>query len=105
MKFLRIALLLFFSLYLFSCGTQRKTPNYVENLTDTTGRGNVQVPELRIQKYDLLSIRVFSASTLPEKSDAVYNFPTQDAGVPGIMVDAYGNFEYPQIGLIHAEGL
>jgi len=105
MKILRIALLLSFSLYLFSCGTQRRIPNYVENLTDTTGRGNIQVPELRIQKYDLLSIQVFSASTLPEKSDAAYNFPTQTAGATGIMVDANGNIEYPQVGTVHAEGL
>lgn len=104
MKILRIALFLAFSLYLFSCGTQRKTPNYVENLTDTTGKGQVQVPELRIQKYDILSIVVFSASTKPQISDAIYNLPGQMA-TAGVLVDANGNIEYPQVGKVRAEGL
>lgn len=109
MKFLRILLLLAFPVYLFSCGAQRKTPNYVENLTDTSGKGEVKIPELKIQKSDLLSIQVYSTSTQPEKSDILYNLPASAGGggtaTGGILVDANGDIEYPRLGTFHAEGL
>ena len=66
MKFIRIVLLLALPFYFISCGTQQKIPNYLENVTDTTITEDVQIPELRIQKNDLLSIQVYSASTKPE---------------------------------------
>ncbi|MGE5457790.1 MAG: polysaccharide biosynthesis/export family protein [Methanococcaceae archaeon] len=77
----------------------------------------VNMPEPVIQANDLLSIRVFSASTDP-KTDIPYNLPdqvpvsssgalssssTQSTG--GVLVDVYGNIDYPRIGAIHAEGL
>lgn len=115
MKVFRAVLLLVFPLYLLSCGTQQKIPNYLQSVTDTTVNPNVSVPELRIQKNDLLSIRVFSASTRPEISDAIYNLPqpsaSSDGGqsqtpvVGGYLVDVNGNIEYPQIGVVKAEGL
>jgi polysaccharide biosynthesis/export protein len=115
MKLLRFVLFLFISFYLVSCGTQQKIPNYLQGVTDTTVNPNVKMPELRIQKNDLLSIRVYSASTRPEISDAIYNLPDQAAAAPdgqgqapspgGYLVDINGNIEYPRIGLIKAEGL
>ena len=113
MKFIRFVVLLALPLYFLSCRTQQKIPNYLQDLNDTTGTGTVQVPELKIQKNDLLSIQVYSASTRPDLSDAPYNLPIQTAvgaeggtqPSSGFLVDAHGNIEYPQIGVIHVEGL
>jgi polysaccharide export outer membrane protein len=116
MKLIRTFLLLAFPLYLISCSTQQKLPNYLENLTDTSGKEEVKIPEMRIQKNDLLSIMVYSSSTMPSRSDAIYNLPSLSSpatpsqqgggsGNSGFLVDAYGNIEYPHIGVLHAEGL
>jgi polysaccharide biosynthesis/export protein len=108
MKFARLLLLLAIPVFFISCGSQRKLPNYLENAVDTTSKGDVKYPELIIQKNDLLSIQVYSASTQPEKSDILYNLPTtavsgQNTG--GYLVDANGNIEIPRLGSFHAEGL
>jgi polysaccharide export outer membrane protein len=112
MKFIRIPALLVLSVYFFSCGTQQKLPGYLENVVDTSGKGEVKIPDLRIQKNDLLSIQVYSLSTKPDVSDAIYNLPCNNAtgaqtntSVCGFMVDNNGNIEYPRLGSIHAEGL
>ncbi|HYM93997.1 MAG TPA: polysaccharide biosynthesis/export family protein [Chitinophagaceae bacterium] len=111
MKLFRILLLFGFSIYLISCSTQQKLPNYLENATDSTSLGTVTIPELRIQKNDLLYIQVYSSSTKREISDAPYNLPVaggangQSGANIGFLVDINGNIEYPQLGTIHAEGL
>lgn len=82
---------------------------------------NATFPELHIQKNDLLSIQVYSASTQPQVSDAYYNLPpvatgttgsagqgnggSSTGGNSGFLVDANGNIEYPRIGTLHVEGL
>ena len=108
MKFLRTVFLLAIPLYLISCGASRKAqpPFYLERSVNSAGRATVQVPELRIQKNDLLSIQVYSASTRPEV-DQLYNLPPTSGGASagGFLVDAKGNIEYPRLGSIHAEGL
>jgi polysaccharide export outer membrane protein len=108
MKFLRFAFLLAFPVYLISCGTQKKLPAYyLDKATDTTKKSEVKIPELKIQKNDLLSIQVYSASTMPEV-DALYNLPVSagtNAASNGFLVDLKGNIEYPRLGTIHAEGL
>ncbi len=75
MKFTRILLLLILPLYLFSCHTQQKMPYYLEQVNDSTGKGEVKIPELRIQKNDLLSIQINSIATDP-KIDGLYNLPS-----------------------------
>ncbi len=109
MKIIRIALLLIVSSYLISCGSQHKLPYYLENAVDTSGKQDVKIPELRIQKNDQLSIQVYSLSTQPEKSDAIYNLPSAGGGsgstTGGFLVDANGNIDYPRLGTFHAEGL
>ncbi len=111
MKFTRILLLLAFPVYFFSCKPQQKLPNYLENITDSTGKGDVKIPELRIQKNDLLSIQIYSLSTLPEISDVPFNQPVASgAGISsgnnsGYLVDLQGNIEHHRLGIFHAEGL
>lgn len=107
MKILRLLLLFAFPVYLISCGTQKKIPPYyLQKATDTTIKGEVVIPELRIQKNDLLSIQVYSISTKPEQSDILYNLPASSGqGGTGFLVDANGNIEYPRLGTIKAEGL
>jgi polysaccharide export outer membrane protein len=115
MKFLRSLLILFFPLYIISCTTQQKTPNYIQNVTDTSGKGALQIPVLRIQKDDLLSIQIYSTTTKTEV-DAIYNLGTVasnpsgqgssgSASSPGFLVDADGNIHHPKLGVIHVEGL
>jgi polysaccharide export outer membrane protein len=109
MKIFRLLLLLILPVYLISCGTQKKIPPYyLQNATDTTIKGEVVVPELRIQKNDLLSIQVYSISTKPEQSDILYNLPSSGGAsqsVNGFLVDGKGNIEFPRLGSIKAEGL
>jgi len=115
MKFIRLVLFLVLPFYFISCGTQQRIPNYLQHVTDSTGKGDVKIPELRIQKNDLLSIQVYSASTKPEISDAIYNLPSMQAqgqgsssggsSSGGFLVDVNGNIEYPRLGLLQAEGL
>ena len=110
MNFNRFLLLLALPLYLLSCKPQQVLPNYLENLSDTTGKGAVKIPELRIQKNDQLFIQVYSGSKKPEASDVFYNLPAsqgagQGAVTSGFLVDVMGNIDYPQLGSIHAEGL
>lgn len=109
MKFSRLLPALLLPLFFFSCKPAQKIPNYLENVKDTTGKGAVKFPELKIQKNDLLHIQVYSASKKPEASDVFYNFPSsgKDANgtVSGYLVDMDGDIELPQLGVIHAEGM
>jgi polysaccharide biosynthesis/export protein len=111
MKLIRTALLFAFPLYFISCSTQKRLPNYLENVKDSTGKGEVKIPELRIQKNDNLSIQVYSAATDP-KVDEIYNLRSsgssivaQGTSVTGFLVEASGDIEYPKLGTFHAEGL
>lgn len=108
MKLIRLVLLLVFPLWLISCSTQQRIPNYLENIKDSSDKKEVQVVELRIQKNDVLSIQVYSASTRPEV-DELYNLRSPAGGAAqntgGFLVDAKGNIEYPRLGTFHAEGL
>lgn len=105
MKFTRILLLFALPLYLFSCRTQQKIPYYLENVNDSTGKGDVKTTSLKIQKNDLISIQISSLSTKPE-ADAIYNPPVSTGGsASGYLVDADGNIEHHRLGTIHAEGL
>jgi polysaccharide export outer membrane protein len=111
MKFVRTIFLLGLPIYLISCSTQKKLPNYIENAADSNIVREVKIPELKIQKNDLLSIQVYSESTKPQVSDIIYNLPTlagaggQAAPTTGFLIDVNGNIEYPRIGTLHVEGL
>lgn len=106
MKFNRIILLLVFPLYFFSCKPVEKIPNYLENINDTAGHGEIKAPDLKIQKNDLLTIQIVSLSLNPERSDLPFNQPTiGNAGAPGYLVDNNGDILHHRLGLIHAAGL
>ncbi len=105
MKFIRFILLLAFPLYFVSCKPLQKIPNYLEQVNDSTGKGVVKVADLKIQKNDLLSIQIFSLSTKPEVTDAIYNQPSIGGSSAGYLVDNSGNIEHHRLGTIHAEGL
>ncbi|MFI5130139.1 MAG: polysaccharide biosynthesis/export family protein [Chitinophagales bacterium] len=109
MKLIRTVLLLAIPFYFFSCTPQKPLPNYLEKITDTTGEREVTIPELRIQKFDILSIQVYSAAIDP-KADEIFNLrsggTTSATAAPvGFLVDVNGNIEYPRLGSFHAEGL
>lgn len=107
---------LLFALFFISCNSQKKAVyNYIENVNDTLVKDAVKSFEPIIQKNDLLSIQVYSNSTKPEISDALYN-PAAVSGAAGnsggasggnsgYMVDMDGNIKFPRLGIIHAEGL
>jgi polysaccharide biosynthesis/export protein len=110
MKFIRILLLFSLPFYFFSCKTTQQLPNYLERINDSTGKGALVIPELRVQKGDLLSIQINSLSTKPE-IDQLYNLPlstgaaSAGAAMPGYLVDNNGNIEHHRLGSLHAEGL
>jgi polysaccharide export outer membrane protein len=108
MKFNRIVFLLAFPLCLICCKPVQKLPNYLENVNDTSGKGLVKIPDLKIQKNDELSIQIVSLSLDPEKSDMPFNFPSSvsgNASMPTYSVDNNGNIIHHRLGVIHAEGL
>ena len=116
MKFVRLLVLLVLPFYFISCAPQQRLRNYLQDVNDSTGKGEVTIPELRIQKNDQLHIQVYSSSTKPEISDAPFNLPSSGQGggsqgggagtaMRGFLVDVNGNIEYPQLGMLHAEGL
>jgi polysaccharide export outer membrane protein len=101
-----------------SCHPQKKVVyNYMEDVSDTLAKEALKNFEPIIQKNDLLSIQIYSKSTKPDISDALYNPPalTGSAGSSsgssagssstGYMVDMDGNIRFPRLGIIHAEGL
>ncbi|RYY44948.1 MAG: polysaccharide export protein [Chitinophagaceae bacterium] len=96
--------------FLASCKSQSGIINYLQH-TDTAGKFSLNQTEPRIQKNDLLSIKVYSQSADP-RIDAPYNLPEQNAGgtstaspTAGFLVDAAGTIEYPMIGSIKVAGL
>lgn len=104
MKLFSIFLFGFFCLMFNSCRTQKRVTenyNYLQAVNDSNINKQLSTAEPVIQKNDLLSIRVYSASTKPDISDALYNSPDKE----GFLVNSEGNIEYPRIGVIHAEGL
>ena len=65
---------LLIALFFISCNSQKKAVyNYIENASDTLEKDAIKNFEPVIQKNDLLSIQVYSNSTKPEISDALYN--------------------------------
>ncbi len=118
MRFFSFLFLVGIVSFVTSCSSQKKVPyNYIENAADTMSRDAVKNFEPVIQKNDLLSIQVYSNSTKPEISDALYNPPaltastgvaspgTANTGGNGYLVDMHGNIRFPRLGIIHAEGL
>lgn len=105
----------FFINFLFiftSCTTSKNAAytNYLQNTADTSGK-RITLPEPTIQKNDLLSIKVYSQSADP-RTDIPYNLPEQTvvgsnntSATAGFLVNEAGDIEYPQIGLLHVEGL
>lgn len=99
-----------FLLTLASCIGQRKVlyNNYLENVSDTAWQNALMFPETVIQKGDLLSIQIYSASIKPE-IDAPYNLPQGASNVAssgtGFLVNEQGNIEYPRIGTLPVAGL
>ena len=112
MKFHRVLPFIVISIFFFSCKPQQKLPTYLQYVNDTTGKGQVKIPDLIIQKGDQLSIQIMSLSTIPDKSDVLYNQPgasstsggSSTAG-SGYLVDNNGDIIHHRLGVIHAEGL
>lgn len=92
-----------------SCTPQRAIYNYLEDMKDTTLGKEFYITEPVIQKNDLLSIQVYSASLDPDV-DQLYNMRYMQGGgqgnqMYGYLVDQKGNVELPRLGLVRAEGL
>jgi polysaccharide export outer membrane protein len=97
-----------------SCNIEKRLPNYLQHVNDSSILREVKIPELRIQKNDMLNIIVYSSSTNREVADELYNLPNRVQNQGGqsamsststFLVDVNGNINYPEIGIIHAEGM
>ncbi|MBK8952100.1 MAG: polysaccharide biosynthesis/export family protein [Chitinophagaceae bacterium] len=104
MKIFRFIPLLLFPVYLLSCKPQQALPYYLEQVNDTTGKGQVKMMELIIQKGDILSIQISSLST-DLRADILYNMPAEGSISSGYLVDLQGNIDHHRLGTIHAAGL
>jgi polysaccharide biosynthesis/export protein len=91
-------------LLMASCKTPRLVYNYLEDFRDTTVKKSYYITEPVIQKNDLLSIQVYSAS-LDAGVDQLYNLRMSSGGAGGYLVDQKGNLEMPRLGVLHAAGL
>src|SRR5687768_757033 len=96
-----------------SCRPQRAIYNYLEDMRDTSMAKEFYIAEPVIQRNDLLSIRISSASLDPDVDD-LYNQQSTirggsvggvNAQLMGYLVDQRGNLELPRIGTVHAQGL
>ena len=108
---------LLIAFFFISCNSQKKVIyRYINDANDTLVKEAVKNFEPVIQKNDLLSIQIYSNSTKPEISDALYNPAAVSgnsggtsggggSGSSGYMVDVDGNIKFPRLGMIHAEGL
>ncbi len=106
-----LAVVFIAAIFTTSCRTQRAVFNYLEDVTDTSFKAGMYITEAVIQKSDLLSIQVYSASTIPGV-DLLYNLPVQqqtggaqNSQMGGYLVDVAGNITLPRIGVVRAEGL
>lgn len=109
MRFL-LSFALGLGLFLCSCKSQRVVINNYLQQVDTTGQALLNLAEPRIQKNDLLSIKVYSQSADP-RTDLPYNLPEQTvvgssttSATAGFLVDETGNIDYPRLGTLHVEG-
>jgi polysaccharide biosynthesis/export protein len=106
-----------FTCFLFSCGSVKEL-QLMQGSFDTARLSQIQVPDPVIQKGDILSIIVYSDNDL---ASTKYNQPiiaSQAAANPiggsaeaaspksgGYLVDKSGNIQFPQLGVLHVEGL
>ena len=95
-------------LFVTSCVDTRQATSF-NTVTDGTISANTPVPELIIQKNDLLSI---SVSDLNPEATKIFNVPNTtgqgsgDAAVTsGYLVNAQGMIQFPILGNIKAAGL
>ncbi len=117
--FSTVTIFSFLCLMVTSCAVQSKMPLFLESADNENIEKNINIPELKIQKNDLLAIQVYS-DYFPKDAnpDDLYNQPRPSGGLTsgntqvnttstsgGYLVDANGNIDYPRLGLIKAEGL
>ena len=110
---------LFIILITTSCGNV-KNFQYLQGSFDTTRLSKVQIPELVIQKGDLLNISVFSddplstaAVTRQAGASPALSFTSEigssgsmnSAATSGYLVDPKGEIQLYKLGILHAEGL
>lgn len=96
-------------LHLTACGP--KQAPYFQGNFDTTRYAEIHIPEIAIQKGDILSITVFSDDPT---ASAIYNQPVVNVGTSagqmggntaGYLVDEDGNIQFQALGRLHVEGL
>ncbi|TCJ14165.1 hypothetical protein EPD60_09160 [Flaviaesturariibacter flavus] len=95
--------------FLASCAPRKPIYNYLQEIKDTSFRKTAFIAEPVIQKNDLLTIKITSASLDP-KADQPYNQSAVSQGStlaqePGYLVDVNGDILMPRLGKVHAEGL
>ena len=109
MRLFLLSLITGFVLFLTSCTPQRAIYNYLEDIKDTTSKTPYFITEPVIQKNDMLSIQITSASLDPSVDQLYLGGQTGGQGSQqygyGYLVDQYGRLEIPRVGIIKAEGL
>lgn len=107
-----------FSLMTFTSCTTTRQLTYLQGSFDTARLSKVEIPELQVQKGDLLEIVVHSDN---EVASGPFNHQpgsgsfsqsigggsgtTNTPGTGGYLVDQHGDIQFPVIGNLHVEGL
>jgi polysaccharide export outer membrane protein len=90
---------------IISCVETRKSVYFVDQ-PDASLETNITVPEVVINKNDLLGI---SVSSLNASASAMFNNPNSTNSAlppsPEYLVNKEGNIQFPMLGIIKAEGL
>lgn len=106
----RFALLLLFSMFLFSCGS-RKNIVYLQNIESAKGLDQKRSFEPVLQPDDLLSIIVSAETpevTVPFNLPQIqgnYEINNNQNGIKTYLIDNMGNIDFPVIGKVKLGGL
>ena len=91
----------------FSACTDSRKIAYFSDSNDSTAVPSKSIFEPQIQKKDIISIKVSSSNN---PADIVYNMPNSPISnnnlqTAGYLVGEDGNIQFPELGIIKAEGL
>jgi len=114
-RFIGLITLVYLSIQLVSCADTKQI-SYLQGTLDSAKLSQVIIPDLKIQKGDILEITVYSsdanAATAPfnhiasASTSVSGSASTANATAGSIyLVDNQGNIQFPVIGLLAVEGL
>jgi len=117
MKKLNLWIILLGTVLLSSCLSSKKVV-YVKDMTADMEYPIGNIPALKLQKSDRISIKVsaknpelavpfnvMGGNYAPNDKDSGINLPSNTQDGPGYLIDRQGNITFPVLGILNIEGL